>query len=89
MPTVSVDVDVDLNDIDTDDLVDELESRLRKFSRKEKEDLKEFLQPLSDILFDNPFEDIEIKTLEDQMKIEHLIKVFYKYTSSQMETLLP
>jgi DNA repair exonuclease SbcCD nuclease subunit len=32
---------------------------------------------------------IEIKTLDDKMKVEHFSSIFHKYTSSQIENLLP
>ncbi len=93
--TISVEAYVDLDDFDTDEIIKELDSRLKKsygnkkMSNREKQELRESLQPLSDLLFDNPFEDIQVKTLDDQMKIEHLSSIFHKYTSAQLEKLIP
>jgi hypothetical protein len=93
--SVEVDIDIDLYEIDTDDLVEEICRRLKSFgskkslSDKEKKDIKESLSDLEDSLNISPVESIEIKTLDDKMKVEHFSSVFYKYTSSQIENLLP
>lgn len=95
MPYVSVDVEIDLDEIDTDDLVEEMCRRLRKkvgrkaLSDNEKQELKEAVSELSDALLMIPTASIEIKTLDDKMKYEHLAKVFDKYHSSDIERLLP
>ena len=95
MGYISVEVDIDLDEIDTDDLVEEICRRLRRaggrksLSDKEKKDIKESLSDLNDALSNAPLENIEIKTLDDKMKFEHFSSVFYKYTSSQIENLLP
>lgn len=95
MAYVSVDVDIDLDDIDTDDLVEECCRRLRKAGRrnsltdKEKKDLKESFTELWEALLMIPVDNIEVKTLDDKIKYEHLSKVFNKYNSSDIERLLP
>lgn len=95
MPCVSVDVDIDLDEIDTDDLVEEICCRLRKaagiksLSDKEKKKLKESFAELGKALSMTLIESIEIKTLDDKMKYEHFCKVFNKYNSSQIESMLP
>lgn len=95
MPYVSVDVDIDLDDIDTDDLVEEICRRLKKtvgrkcLSFKEKKELKESYAELAELLSMTPSEHIEIKTLDDKMKYEHLAKVFNRYHSSDIQRLLP
>lgn len=95
MPYVSVDVDIDLDEIDTEDLVEEICRRLRKngvrktLSDKQKADLKESYAELGEALSMLPIESIEVKTLDDKMKYKHLASVFNKYTSSQIESLLP
>ena len=95
MPYVSVDVDIDLDEIDTDDLVEEICRRLRRtggrksLSDKEKKELKESYAELSVALSMTPIEHIEVKTIDDKMKYEHLVKVFNKYHSSDIERLLP
>lgn len=93
MPYISVDVDLD--DIDTDDLVEEICRRLKRtsgrktLSDKEKQDLKESFSELADVLKMTPTESIEIKTLDDKMKYDHFARVFNKYHSSQVESMLP
>jgi len=93
--SVKVEADIDLDEIDTDDLVEEICCRLKRFgsrkslSDKEKKDIKESLSDLEDSLNISPVESIEIKTLDDKMKVEHFSSVFHKYTSSQIENLLP
>jgi hypothetical protein len=95
MAYVSVDVDIDMDDIDTDDLVDECCRRLRKaggrksLSDNEKKELKESFAELGEALSMIPIESIEVKTLDDKMKYEHLAKVFNKYNSFDIERLLP
>lgn len=94
MPQVSVDIDLD--EIDTDDLVEEVCRRLKRdFQRrsaltsKEKEDIKEAITPLNEILLITPTKIIEIKTLEDKMKYDHLSSVWSRYSSAQIESALP
>lgn len=88
-----IEVDVDLDDFDTYELLRELKSRIRRFGRKglTESQLKELKADLLEankelgILLDG----IEIKTLEDKMKIEHLGRVWDKYTFYQLENQLP
>ena len=95
MPYVSVDVDIDLDEINTNDLVDEICRRLRKaggrkqISDKEKKELKESYSELGEALSRLPTESIDVKTLDDKMKYEYLAKVFSKYNLSDIETFLP
>ena len=90
-----VQVDVDIDEFDTYELVDELCRRLKKdasgrkkLTDKQKAELKEVMTDLTEILLPQP-ELIEVVTLEDKMKYDHLVKVFGKYSSSQMEKALP
>lgn len=95
MPTVLVNVDVDLDDIDTDDLVDEMCRRIKQsygkksLSDKEKNQIRSAFAELWTAISFNTFDKIEIKTLDDKMKYEHLSKVFGKYNSSQIEEMIP
>ena len=91
----TVEVEVDMSDLETYELVDEICSRFKlgKASRKaltdkQKIDLKTDLQPIFESLFGSG-DLIEVKTLEDKMKYEHIASVWNKYTSSQIEKLLP
>jgi|GEM_PF-6461378 len=94
MPYVSIDIDLD--EIDTEDLVEELCDRLKRdFGRKaltddQKKDLKETFGPMMESLGLVPSSDIlQIKTLEDRIKYEHLAKVFSKYQVSHIQQALP
>ena len=95
MGSIQVCVDIDLDEVDTDDLVEEVCRRLRRaggrksLSDREKKELKESFSDLSAALSMIPIESIEVKTLDDKMKYEHLASVFNKYTSSQIESALP
>ena len=95
MASVSVCVDVDLDEVDTWELVEEICSRLRRGSGrksltdKEKKELKENMDNLQEALLMVPVSVIEVKTLDDKMKYEHLSKVFTKYSYVQLESMLP
>lgn len=95
MAYVSVDVEIDVNEIDTDDLVNEVCRRLKNkvgikaLSQDEIEELKESYTELANALDMQPTEHIEIKTLDDKIKYEHLANIFSKYSATQIETLLP
>lgn len=95
MANVSVDVYVDLDDFDTDDLVEEICRRMKQqtgkksLSPKERQEVKECYILLSDAMAIPTPDTIEIKTLDDKIKYEHLVKVFNKYNSSDIERLLP
>lgn len=87
-------VDLDMDELETYELVDEVVKRLksarsRKQLTKEQKsqlkeaitDLNEELNCISDRLFPN-------KTLEDRQKVDVIIAVWDKYTSWQMEEKL-
>jgi len=89
-----VSVDIDMSDIDTDELVDEVCRRIKKagrksLSEKEKKQIKDDFSELNGLLSNNVVTNIEINTLEDKIKYEHLKSVFNKYSSAQIEKLLP
>jgi hypothetical protein len=95
MPSVTVNVDIDLDEIDTDDLVTELCFRMRRISGRkslsdsERKLVKESYSELTQALSFTPLSTIEIKSLDDKMKYEHLSGVFAKYSLPQIENLLP
>ena len=95
MGTKTVEVEVDLDEFDTDDIVDELLSRInRSWNRKQltdaqKKQLLETIEPLFEELHPLAEAGIEINTIEDEMKRDHLAKVWHKYTSFQLEQLIP
>lgn len=76
-----VHVEVDLDEFDTDELVDEIVQRLRAYgkkqlNKKQKDDLKSQL------------EDLPHQTLEDKMKVDFVLSIWNKYTSWQLEEKL-
>ena len=79
-----VDIDVDIEDFDDDDLLQEIIKRVNEGCYTNSE-----LQPICSHwrIFDS---DTKKRTsLEDQLKMEHFDKVMDKYTSFQIEELLP
>ena len=89
-----VTVEIDLDEIDTDDLVRELCDRLKAYGRRKlkDDDRKEIAELIEKLnigfsVFDGY--NIQLKTIDDKMKIEHLSNVWNKYTSFQMEEKLP
>lgn len=90
-----VEVDVDIDEFDTSDLVDELVKRMKyqntrkSLTQKQKDDLKETLSELNQVLSLAPVNGIEIKTLDDKIKFEHIANVFNKYSIADIESKLP
>lgn len=96
-----IEVDIDLSEFDTDDLISELSYRISKYSfssrkgfSKEKQDelKKKILNDFCDIpelIGLEIIEGFEVKTLDDKMKIEHIINIFNKYSLSYIESVLP
>lgn len=85
----TVRIDVELDEFDTDDIIAELVYRIKnKQHITRTKILKQATKELSSILsIGNDI--IEVKTLDDEQKMNHLIKVFSKYTSAQIEVALP
>lgn len=80
-------VDIDLDEIDSDDLVEEVERRMnpKKWKSFDKNELAELRK-----LFKAPDETgLPNVSLDDKMKIEHLTKVWNSYTASDFESLIP
>ena len=91
-----VTVDVDLDDLDLDDLIgatiDKIESEGRRRDRMSdngKASYDRLINELKDTVGISNTAGLIAKTLDDQMKLEHLSKVFSKYTCAQIEQLLP
>ena len=81
-------VDIDLDDIDTDDIIQEAIDRIqlaKKFRSQEK--LKKFKELIKELAESE--EGFPVKTLDDELKLEHLKSVFPKYTHAQIINLLP
>lgn len=77
-------IDVDLTEFDTDELIDALEEIFESTRiKQEKDQIVKFAKRICDSGA------IEVKTVDDQMKLEHLIKVFDLYTSAEIEKLIP
>ena len=78
-----VTVDIDMDELDTDEMVDELQRRLDR-DRTPDSEKKQILE-----LGSNTSVWFEIKTLEDKLKMVHLQSVFKKYSISELQKLLP
>lgn len=82
-----VEVEIDLECLETSDLIDELMWRLESATRilpKQRSLLIEDL--FGAIGLDFP---VGLDSLDDQIKFEHIAKVFSQYTTTEIETLLP
>lgn len=89
-----IEVDVDLDEFDTHEIVSECIARLnpkhwKKLSGKQQKEMNDLVIELCDELGITNTSALPVKTLDDQIKIEHLSKVFNKYTSTQIEQMLP
>ncbi len=90
-----VNVDIDLDEIETYELVEELVKRFKthrkkdQLTEKQKEELREEINELLVVLKISPVADIAIKSLDDKIKYDHIASVWYKYTSCQIEKMLP
>lgn len=88
-----VEVDVDLDEFETSELVDEVLKRLKKVSggktvdEKKRIELKIAVQDLASF-FGVP-DEMNINSLDDKLKYEHLVSVFNKYTLAQIQERLP
>ncbi len=84
----TVEVEVDIDEFETYELVSEIVRRISKRNRKgiSDEQKKELKTALENEKEENV---IEIKTLEDKMKMEHLENVWRKYSLADLQNLLP
>ncbi len=84
MATISIDIDMD--EIDTDDLIEEIGKRIQsKYDKPSKEQKKELLEYLQD----DANSVHEIVTLNDRLKAEHFNNVVNKYSLSELQNLIP
>lgn len=86
-------IEIDLEDIRTHDLLEEVCDRIsgtsyKQLSIKDKNSLKLEFQDLATALY-SLGDAIPMDSLEDKMKYEHLSKVWNKYSSTEIENLLP
>lgn len=90
-----IEVDVDLDEFDTEDIVGELVSRLKyqkgrkSLTDKQKQEISNELNELNEFLNLLPVKGVEIKSLEDKLKFEHFANVFHRYSISDIENRLP
>lgn len=94
--TVTIDAEVDMGDIETADLVEELVNRWEHHSwakgspnDEERKELRQSIEPMLKKLSISPFPELEINTLTDTLKLSHLISVWNKYSLSEIENKLP
>jgi len=84
MATVSVDIDMD--EIDTDDLIKEIANRIqskyKKVSKEQKKKLLEYLQADANGVH-------KIVTLNEMLKAEHFNNVASKYSLAELQNLIP
>lgn len=82
-----VNIEIDLDELYTDDLVNELQRRLKSKHRTvSDEDKKRLLEAIT--LQPSEF-GIEVKSLDDKMKISHFASVMNKYTCVEIEQRIP
>ena len=80
-------VDIDLEEFDNDELLREVERRITsKYNAFDPKHIKRLLHCL--VGSDFP-KQIKVVSIEDALKMEHFAKVFDKYTSAQLEQLIP
>jgi hypothetical protein len=87
-------VEFDMEEIKIDRLLVELKERIKagKGVPENPVILNELLESLEELGIElGMISDygIEVKTMDDEMKMEHISKVFQHYTSAQLEALIP
>ena len=91
-------VDIDVTEFDTDEILSEAIHRLnshKKLSLRDQNYKNELINMVKDLYEQLEFEKndisetIEIKTLDDKYKLEHLSKIWNKYTPTDFENNLP
>lgn len=85
----SVTVDVELDEFSDDEIFEAASERIAiAFKRNRKEKLLRDIRPLLDEVIESE-STFDVKSLDDKLKVEHLMKVWNKYSSFQLEELLP
>lgn len=91
-----IEVEAELDDFSTSDIVSEIIHRLqiRKTSRKalkdaERNELVDVVTELAEELGIRLNSEFQVSCLEDKLKVEHFMSVFQKYSIAQLEQLLP
>lgn len=94
MPYINIDVDIELDEFETNDLIEELEDRIKYgysgrkgFGEKQREKLIKMLKELKygDMA---PHTGKNGPSLLDQMKVELLLEAKEKYSIDQLKSLL-
>lgn len=78
-------IDVNLDDFDIDDVIEHALTSTRALSKSKNKKKLEQLREYLDI--NEP--QFEIESLDDKLKLEHLLKVFKKYSTTYIEQQLP
>lgn len=96
-----VEVDVDLNEFDTNQIIDELISRLnnsrarlrKAVSKVDVDKIKKIIlsdfADIPELIGTESVDGFELTSLDDKLKMEHLVHVWNKYSLSQIQYLLP
>lgn len=92
--TVNVDVDVDYDDLDEDDLIDALDYKLDRYTKRDMKDKKEALKKAIAEMLDSHVEQEDLVftdlpgSLLEYSTISVLKELSKKYTLTQLEELL-
>lgn len=83
-------IDIDLSEFSTTDLIDELIKRLdrKMVSAHEKNEIQLALEEALKSKFQNTMQ-VKISNLNDIYKMEHISKIWNKYSPQQIENALP
>lgn len=77
----SILIDVDLDEFDTDDLIEELSDRKKRLSESQKKEIAEIVN--------NVYQPkLGINTMKDEMKMEYFLEHFAKITLEDLESLI-
>ena len=88
-------VDVYLDEFETEELIEEIVKRFKTFKTRkqvtdaQKQVMRDEFTPLLQELNISLLPKIKVLSLDDKMKYEHIASIWNKYTSSQIENLLP
>jgi hypothetical protein len=88
MRTVTVDAEIDLDDVDFDDLLEAVKSRIGNRRGKKDELLEMIISAYEELCCDVELT-LPVASLDDQVKMEHLQSVWQDYTAAEIEALLP
>ena len=84
MATVTVDVDINLDEFDLDELLEEIEDRYNSKSKRNKKEIEDWA---NDVFKIESFTNIRLSLL-DQMKIDFLMHNLDKITLNNLENLI-